>query len=154
MGSFFDDCGVVMMAELLPCPFCGGEADLIDFSDEYEGECWVAHQCPSGAAAETYSYETAAEAIAAWNSRYHSEFEKTVIKAWKEIQEYKERTCKNVSDDLCWFECSSCKCTCSVDWWGGGLGEPNYCPNCGAKVLRNYSETTPKYSETTMKVVS
>lgn len=63
------------MSDLKPCPFCGGEADLIDMSDEYEGEYWVAHQCPSGASTETYSYETAAEAIAAWNTRVAYEME-------------------------------------------------------------------------------
>ena len=47
----------------------------------------------------------------------------------------KQRTCKNSSDDSCWFECSSCKCTCSIDYLGGGLGLPNFCPNCGVKVV-------------------
>ena len=45
-----------------------------------------------------------------------------------------ERTCHNISDDPCWYECSSCKCTCSIDYLGGGLGSPNYCPSCGARV--------------------
>lgn len=137
------------MDSLANCPFCGGEADLIDMSDEYEGEYWVAHQCPSGASAETYSYETAAEAIAAWNTRYHSEFEETVIKAWKEIKDYQERTCKPHGE---WERVSQtqeirhiyCDCgeylgmdrrnslpfgiECKADM-------PNYCPQCGAKVI-------------------
>ena len=59
------------MSELLPCPFCGGEADVIDYDDE----CWVAHQCANGTSVETNSYETEAEAIAAWNSRAAMEFD-------------------------------------------------------------------------------
>lgn len=53
------------MSELLTCPFCGGEAGVIDYDDE----CWVAHQCVNGTSVETESYETANEAIAAWNRR-------------------------------------------------------------------------------------
>lgn len=98
------------MTELLPCPFCGGEADLIDISDEYEGEYWVAHQCANGTSVETNSYDTEAEAIAAWNSRA-------------------ERTCRNISGKNWWaFECSEC----------GEMieqGVPEYCPSCGAKVV-------------------
>ena len=59
------------MSELLSCPFCGGEADVIDYDDE----CWVAHQCANGTSVETNSYETEAEAIAAWNTRAAYEME-------------------------------------------------------------------------------
>lgn len=46
----------------------------------------------------------------------------------------KERTCRNISDDPCWFECSECRCTCSIDYWGDGLGLPRFCPSCGKRV--------------------
>lgn len=99
------------MTELLPCPFCGGEADLIDMSDAYEAEYWVAHQCPSGASAETYSYETAAEAIAAWNNRA-------------------ERTCRIVEyADAPILVCSECGAVQPDDY------AVYYCWSCGAKVV-------------------
>lgn len=53
---------------------------------------------------------------------------------WRELMgKMSERTCKNISDDPCWFKCSKCKCTCSIDYWDGGLGLPRFCPSCGAK---------------------
>ena len=60
----------------------------------------------------------------------------TIDEHMAELGWVRERTCRNLDHDPCWFECSECKCTCSVDYWGGGLGIPNYCPNCGAKVER------------------
>lgn len=38
-----------------------------------------------------------------------------------------ERTCRNVDDEFPFFECSECGCNAVV--------VPNYCPNCGAKVV-------------------
>ncbi len=58
---------------------------------------------------------------------------------WDEVQTMaaalRSGTCKNVSDDSFWFECSSCKHTCSIDYLGDGFGLPNYCPHCGRKVV-------------------
>lgn len=59
------------MADLLPCPFCGGESRIVygvtknaawdggEFSRVYCGECQVRH----------LYYQTDEEAIAAWNTR-------------------------------------------------------------------------------------
>ena len=106
------------MSELLPCPFCGGEADVIDYDDE----CWVAHQCANGTSVETNSYETEAEAIAAWNSRA-------------------ERTCKweleHSGTPYDKWRCSKCGYLFVEPRCDQGYTdlEPNYCPNCGAKVV-------------------
>ena len=61
------------MTELLPCPFCGGEAELhasYDM-DTNEVDGWFAwcnnEQCECKP--ETNEYFTEAEAIAAWNTR-------------------------------------------------------------------------------------
>jgi DNA-directed RNA polymerase subunit RPC12/RpoP len=72
-----------------------------------------------------------------------------------------ERTCRIVKtwsdsdyvDD--WnYRCSECKCNIPVNErdpeTGDVISAANYCPNCGARVLRN----TSKYSETDAKVVS
>ena len=94
------------MSELKPCPFCGGEADVIDYDDE----CWVAHQCANGTSVEINSYDTEAEAIAAWNSRA-------------------ERTCRDTGENEWHFVCSAC------GYEQNGYECWNYCPNCGARVV-------------------
>ena len=101
------------MTELLPCPFCGGEAELHPTydMDTNEVDGWFVW-CNNDACEckpETNQHFTEAEAIAAWNSRA-------------------ERTCRDVAIEGEWFECSKCGCVKQ-------LIHPNYCPNCGAKVV-------------------
>lgn len=110
------------MDGLKPCPFCGGEAD------EYEGEYGNGIYCMECGAmvgepihlgfnvAERVSYE---QAVDAWNTRA-------------------ERTCKtvNVNGYAFRFECSLCGYVAIVHNCEVRLDElPNYCPNCGAKVV-------------------
>ena len=127
------------MSELKPCPFCGGEAALVPTLKTTVREWFVTCnnlEC-SVLACRTKRYYTEAEAIAAWNTRYHSAFEETVIKAWEEIKAYQERTCQmnwvkkfpEYEDCIfeCW-ECSACKRTNDEQ-------RPRFCPNCGAKVV-------------------
>ena len=52
--------------ELKPCPFCGGEADIIEDSFCYGVECF---NCKANS---TY-FSNAKDAIAAWNRRNYSE---------------------------------------------------------------------------------
>ena len=47
----------------------------------------------------------------------------------------KERTCKNVDDEFPFFKCSECECNAVVGYGSSGDGLPNYCPNCGARVV-------------------
>ena len=51
-------------AELKPCPFCGGEADVVTVLRERE---WIVccHDCQCGTCAE----QSTEAAIAAWNRR-------------------------------------------------------------------------------------
>lgn len=47
-----------------------------------------------------------------------------------------ERTCGNEDEDLdAWFKCSACGLHSKLEIFGGGYGLPNYCPNCGARVV-------------------
>jgi hypothetical protein len=53
------------MGDLLPCPFCGGTAELVEEHDH----CWVRHDgCP--VQPDAGGFERAEDARAAWNSRH------------------------------------------------------------------------------------
>lgn len=104
-------------SELLPCPFCGGEAEM---HYDANGSKWVAcenREC----AIQPYLYRTKrteAEAIAAWNTRY-------------------ERTCRQ--EERGWStegDHARVWLTCGHDCMVETVQDlPNYCPNCGAKVI-------------------
>ncbi len=104
-----------MMSELKPCPFCGGEALLLgSYERGYFVEC---NDC--FAKTSNFGSEGKAESIVAWNTRA-------------------ERTCKRVDVDgySFRFECSTCGYVTLVHNCETRLDElPNYCPNCGAKVV-------------------
>lgn len=131
------------MVDLKPCPFCGGEAEIVTLDNWYinspVGVGWPVgvgcSQCPVIIAefGEYKRFTTEAEAIAAWNTRA-------------------ERTCRNLEkrNSNLWFVCSKCGAnsgngTYSEEWMHQDHtdeecaeynGEPfNYCPNCGVKVV-------------------
>lgn len=59
------------MSELLPCPFCGGEAEILTAESMHGGNLYgVMCDCCAGRADV---YDTEAEAIAAWNTRAQRE---------------------------------------------------------------------------------
>lgn len=108
------------MTELKPCPFCGGEAKFNMYRTTCSVDC---QECRIG----TYqvTLDDYKSAIAAWNNRY-------------------ERTCRNVSkwpDER--LECSECGSIADYASYedepfvmvDGVADIPNYCPNCGAKVV-------------------
>ena len=119
------------MTELLPCPFCGGEAQVMkmDLGDIEEGwQVWGVW-CVDDLHAEEHggyqhvhyidNYATEAEAISAWNTRY-------------------ERTCICTTDDSAWcFVCSECGKSFPRNklYLAHNHGEINYCPNCGRRVV-------------------
>ena len=115
--------------ELLPCPFCGGEAvlDKVDEGADYRPWFWYTVHCSNRdcvCASLCQEYETEAEAIAAWNTRA-------------------ERTCRNDKDK--WsglakylFVCSECGWNL-VDVGNDAIDISarlmKRCPMCGAKVI-------------------
>lgn len=118
------------MSELLPCPFCGGEASIVDHhNDDGSVSVGCANDTCLGFSGLGWLYATEAEAIEAWNIRA-------------------ERTCEPVVDSQDGLVCSECGSSALVrDWvemhsWGGGyervrFATYDYCPNCGAKVVNN-----------------
>ena len=105
------------MTELLPCPFCGGEARIFHFSSAVRDEVWHA-VCEKPFCTIGPDGYTEAEAIEAWNTRA-------------------ERMCRflpfrgPISDT---DEIGDRKGVCSV--CSAYMHEQySYCPNCGAKVV-------------------
>lgn len=96
------------MAELKPCPFCGGEASNF-IAGIYCNEC--------GAGVSRYG-KTNEQVVEAWNTRH-------------------ERTCRTVwhSNEFGLFDlhCSEC-CSLLLIQRDGSETQPNFCPNCGARV--------------------
>lgn len=52
---------------LLPCPFCGGEAEM-SINDDYTGSVFIACKI-CGISTDTYHPSDKSDAIAAWNRR-------------------------------------------------------------------------------------
>ena len=99
------------MNELLPCPFCGGEAHTIE--PARYGKSWGV-RCECGA---FLGFElTEAEAVEAWNTRA-------------------ERTCHEVMVDKFFRGCSECGYMWEYMYGIGKRERPNHCPNCGARVV-------------------
>lgn len=104
-----------MSDELLPCPFCGGEAEF----ETYGGTaCAVTcRKCRCGT--PTVSLNDGERAVEVWNRRA-------------------ERTCRMTFDDVSsslysgpMLKCSKCGACVPREF----SGPYNYCPNCGARVV-------------------
>lgn len=140
-----------MTDKLLPCPFCGGEALIIHFTQD---ACYVKcenHDCMAGQKV----YDTKAEAIAAWNARadYHG-FEQAAIEAWESIKAWNARA----DTEYGWSVPATDENMAKYGWGARAdvpqLGRPqgctefvcsecgahylgfrfNYCPGCGARI--------------------
>ena len=148
------------MSELLPCPFCGGEAAIVPTLDTTVREWFVTCgnlEC-NVLACRTKRYYTEAKAIAAWNSRadYHG-YEQAAIEAWESIKAWNsraERTCHiewrddsydtdaGYERDGAYF-CTACGADlpyplqeCWDDYQAGNYEKPfDHCPNCGRKCI-------------------
>lgn len=124
------------MTELLPCPFCGGEAHTIE--PARYGKSWGV-RCECGAFLGFEYTET--EAIAAWNTRTECVDERETINKTGDFVTHgsgAERTCKSTTDDSAWcFVCSECGKSFPRNklHLAHNHGEINYCPNCGARVV-------------------
>ena len=104
------------MSELLPCPFCGGEAHMESkhYGDTHYWRAW----CQTPFCAFMSVAPTEQQAIEAWNTRA-------------------ERTCKvdDIVPDNWEYKVWSFELSCGHDYESTQREPPNYCPNCGAKVI-------------------
>lgn len=135
------------MTELLPCPFCGGPAEILTAESMNGGYLFgiMCNDCRS----RGDIYDTEAEAIAAWNNRAERVGERKTINKTGDFVTHDsraERTCRIVKtpsdsdfmDD--WrYRCSECGCNIPVNErdpkTGDVINAANYCPNCGARVV-------------------
>ena len=116
--------------ELLPCPFCGGEAEVVTDLIFTNGKPTKVYQvycrenrCVIGFCDYAY-YMTEEEAINAWNTRTYKPAGK-----WKiDIDEYKicatEFVCSNCNESFCTSEMTDEEF----------MEMMKYCPNCGEKM--------------------
>lgn len=117
----------MITTELLPCPFCGGEAHFAASSDGYAVEC-DGELCLRNAMQEHPSEEYAA---LWWNTR-------SITAAAAYGYQAAQGTCHNNSYriDESRFHCSECEFGCWVRDVADGRDKlPAYCPNCGRKVV-------------------
>ena len=126
------------VSELLPCPFCGGEAEILTAESMHGGNLYgVMCDCCAGRADV---YDTEAEAIAAWTTRTertcyadevtHRDCKYSVNRGWRERTCHQEERGWGTEGDHArvWLTCGhDCMVPTVQDL-------PNYCPNCGARV--------------------
>lgn len=106
------------MSELLPCPFCKGEAELkgrVRYWIECE-KCFTTSDL----------YKTIDQAIDAWNTRVERTCHIVPMDAAGNPPYRKGDLIMDSLSDGC------SKCGCPFDTLNYGV--PNYCKNCGAKV--------------------
>ena len=132
------------MSELLPCPFCGGEAET--YSKDYGDVHYWRVVCNGLQCAVLGVFHSEAEAIEAWNTRHKSVFVTgtTVATDGEPITYAPTRTCENVGEyrdsngvlhrDARIFRCSECGYEID-DIFCNDYGSLNYCMRCGAKVV-------------------
>ena len=133
------------LPKIKPCPFCGGEGKtFIRDWDDGTQSLWI--ECQS-CGAEAGHCGNEQEAIEAWNTRAGCKDCAALnraaglwAKADKRAREL-ERTCRMTQSD--YYPCAEDDCMrlsmrmwmcseCEADYVGS---KPNYCPNCGAKVV-------------------
>ncbi len=116
--------------KLKPCPFCGGTQDGNGVIDHDE-RCFVT------LFADVFLIGNVSkkEIETAWNTRAYDDGEPMTEENMARHGWKRERTCKNLEYDPPWFTCSECSFVSVTEWLAGGSGIPNYCPNCGARVV-------------------
>ena len=103
--------------ELMPCPFCGGEAQL---EWPHEGGAYIRHDCDFVTGCW---YETEAEAIEAWNTRAHGTCE---------VEGYDDGVDEGMDGEWYSYGPPTWYLSCGHETYGSE--RPCYCSTCGRKV--------------------
>lgn len=131
-----------MSNELKPCPFCGGETTFAAHATAEEMDYGIICRTMAVIGCDTCEFcmseETDEEAVAAWNARTAVTDEQFSLavhdgRVWQAVRE-----CHDAGTSSNFFRCSSCGCEimrCVDGWKPLYMGDVNYCPNCGAKVV-------------------
>ena len=137
------------MSELLPCPFCGGEAVtvhdewtvLIEGKEDYRHDWYVGCDprsmlgCMGSLHNMETGFDTEEQAIAAWNTRAGIGIEDVSI-LLDELG-LSERTCCIMPTGIIKLETVDCyecsECHEAIQVMEGST--VHYCPNCGSKVV-------------------
>lgn len=127
-----------MIDKLKSCPFCGGEAHIAE-NVGYRGDiaytvnCNAVYGCIASDSGLWYSSREAA--VEAWNTR--ADDYRQAAEYWQRMYEeaFAERTCHEVMVDRFFRGCSECGYMWEYMYGIGKRERPNYCPNCGAKVV-------------------
>lgn len=124
--------------DLFPCPFCGGEAVMVDA--EIDGRVHYIAKCATCYSTTDIMQMSKSKAAEAWNRRAEPEPERTchaitTVKPFSQTQELHVKLC------------SSCGCVFGAEVRrrippfygevvaGNQMKQPSYCPSCGAKVV-------------------
>lgn len=112
------------MTELLPCPFCGGEADVHYFAHD-DSECTV--MCSNPNCRASVSARSCGSMTTAYNR---------ARKLWNRRA---ERTCNvessHVEQEIGDYSYLEVELSCGHAFtWDDGT-PPDYCPDCGARVV-------------------
>lgn len=113
------------MTDLKPCPFCGCEMEIHNVGETLRLNGVDYHD-------DSYTWwhvdmKLAAEKDCPLVHEFH-DTEDGLIRSWNNRA---ERTCE-LKMTTCGWACSSCHV---VSWETTHKPKPNYCPNCGAKVV-------------------
>lgn len=109
--------------ELLNCPFCGGEAYIIEDDPIFWVRC---NSLTCGVCSKTMPCGSRAKAIKEWNTRY----ERTCT-----VEGYDTGYEWDIDDT--YYQVDDPKFTLSCGHEAYGSVEPNFCPVCGARVIED-----------------
>lgn len=108
------------MEELEPCPFCGEEAKVAEEGSWTDQSIFYSVFCIR-CRSQIYWFKTTEEAIEAWNTRAERTCE--------------GHRCEETGEWVC-HKCGGSLAGCMFEPVRDGFVDvPNFCPNCGAKVV-------------------
>ena len=147
--------------ELLPCPFCGGEATVTEFNQgciiscENDAKAWINGKDDVDGHLAHIQSRSKVEAIAAWNTRatggtLTAEQVREAIEenSWAEtssIREFNDSSWQAIADELNARAERTCECDSTL-YWDMGFGDPYYEHelSCG-HTIKAFDKEPPRY---------